>query len=110
MSSQEGYRVEDNTTGGLAGVQSPAGLSMLDALEAAARDDVVVGEGSGNNPLSTTVDADVAHPSSSQPSTLLLTRTREELAQLGRVERISELLSSWEVVSGIFGAKLKEMS
>lgn len=94
MTSQEVHRVEDSAVGGFGGAQSPAGLSLLDSLEAAARTEVVVGEGLGNNPSSAFADSDAAHPSSSKPSTLLLTRAGDELAQLGRVEQIAELLSS----------------
>ena len=95
VSSQEGHRVEDDAAGGLFGAQLPTGLSLLDSLEAATRDDVVVGEGSdNNNPPSTAANLGASRPSSSQPSTLLLTRAGEELAQLGRVERLAELFSS----------------
>lgn len=66
VSSQEGHRVEDDAAGGLSGAQLPTGLSLLDSLEAAARDDVVVGEGSdNNNPPSTAANLGASHPSSS---------------------------------------------
>ena len=100
MTSQVTHQVDDSAAGGLAGAQLPSGLSVLDALEAAARADAVVGEGSVNNPSPAVADAEAVRPSSSKPSTFLLTRAGDELAQLGRVERVSELLSFWEAIDG----------
>jgi len=100
VTSQVTHQVDDSAAGGLAGAQLPSGLSVLDALEAAARADAVVGEGSVNNPSPAVVDAEAVRPSSSKPSTFLLTRAGDELAQLGRVERVSELLSFWEAIDG----------
>ena len=74
------------------------------SLEAAARVDAVVGEDSDNYPPHVSV-ADATRPSTSRPSTLLLSRSGEEMAQFGRIERLAELVSSWEA----YGAKLKVM-
>ena len=57
-----------------------------------------------DNPPPTVADvAGPSRPSSSEPGVLLLTRSGEGLAQLGRVERLAELMSSYED----YGAKLK---
>lgn len=80
------------------------GSSLLDTLEAAARADEVEGEMVVDNPPSTSADAAGANqPSTSTSGVLLLTRTGERLAQLSHVERLAELLSSYED----YGAKLK---
>ena len=65
---------------------------------------MVVGEGSDNYPPPVSV-ADVGRPSTSRLSTLLLSWLGEEMAQFGRIERLAELVSSWEA----YGAKLKVM-
>ena len=49
--------------------------------------------------------ADAGRLSTSGPSTLLLSWLGEEMAQFGRIERLAELVSSWEA----YGAKLKVM-
>ncbi|XP_066357856.1 uncharacterized protein [Miscanthus floridulus] len=105
--SQEVHRVEENAVDELAGAHLPNGLSMLDALEAAARADVVVGKGSNNDSPPVAADAGAALASSSKPGSLLLTRADDDLAKLSRVERVAELFSSWETFSSGFGAKLK---
>ena len=65
-----------------------------------------MGEGSDNYPPLASA-ADAGRPSTSGPNTLLLTRLGEEMAQLGRVERLAKLASSWETFSGAYGAELK---
>ena len=87
VSSQEEHRVVD----------SPSDI-------ATAHLDAVVGEGSDNYPPPVSV-ADAGRPSTSGPSTLLLSRSGEEMARFGRIERLVELVSSWEA----YGAKLKVM-
>jgi len=76
----------------------------LYSLEAAAQVDVVVGEGSDNYPPPVSV-ADAGRPSTFGPRTLLLSHSGEEMAQFGHIERLAELVSSWEA----YGAKLKVM-
>jgi len=65
-----------------------------------------VGEASDNYPPPASA-ADAGRPSTSRPNTLLLTRSGEEMAQLGRVEWLAKLVSSWETFSGAYGAELK---
>ncbi|XP_066333828.1 uncharacterized protein [Miscanthus floridulus] len=108
------HRVEVNLGSPFAAPILPTGLSLLDNLEAAAREDAVNGEPADNNPSSVAaVDAagtsSAGQPLTSTPSTLLLTQGGEELVQLGRVERLSELVSLWENFSGAYGAKLKSL-
>ena len=81
---------------------------MLDIPESSARNDRVE-EPVGNNPFSTAAvgTADAGQLSSPSPSTLMLTQSGEEVAQLGRVERLAEVLSLWENFSSAYGAKLK---
>ena len=112
MSPPMEHRVEVNLGSPFAAPILPTGLSLLDNLEAAAREDAVNGEPADNNPSSVAaVDAagtsSAGQPLTSTPSTLLLTQGGEELVQLGRVERLSELVSLWENFSGAYGAKLK---
>ena len=104
MSSQEEHRVVDSPSGIFAAALLPPGSTLLDALEAATRVDAAVGEGSNNYPPPISA-ADAGRPSTSRPSTLLLSRSGEEMAQFGRIERLAELVSSWEA----YGAKLKVM-
>ena len=65
-----------------------------------------MGEGSDNYPPPASA-ADAGRPSTSGLNTLLLTRSGEEMAQLGRVEWLAKLVSSWETFSGAYGAELK---
>ena len=65
-----------------------------------------MGEGSDNYPPPASA-ADAGRPSTSGPNTLLLTHSGEEMAQLGRVERLAKLGSSWATFSGAYGAELK---
>ena len=85
---------------GIAAAHLPLGSSLLYSLEAAAQVDAVVGD----YPPPVSV-ANAGRPSMSGPSTLLLSRSGEEMAQFGRIERLAELVSSWEA----YGAKLKVM-
>jgi len=94
----------DSPSGIFAAACLPLGSSLLYSLEAAPRVDAAVGEGSDNYPPHVYV-ADAGRPSTSGPSTLLLSRSREEMAQFGHIERLAELVSSWEA----YGAKLKVM-
>ena len=94
----------DSPSGIFAAARLPLGSSLLYSLEAAAQVDAVVGEGSNNYPPPVSV-ADAGRPSTSGSSTLLLSRSGEEMAQFGRIERLAELVSSWEA----YGAKLKVM-
>ena len=103
VSSQEEHQVVDSPSG-IAAARLPLGSSLLYSLEAAARVDAAVGEGSDNYPPPISV-ADAGRSSTSRPSTLLLSRSGEEMAQFGRIERLAELVSSWEA----YGAKLKVM-
>ena len=106
VSFQEEHRVVDSPLGIFAAARLPLGSSLLYSLEAASRVDAAVGEGSDNYPPPAyAVDAD--RPSASGPSTLLLTRSGKEMAQLGRVERLAKLGSSWATFSGAYGAELK---
>ena len=104
VSSQEEHRVVDSPSGIFAAALLPPGSTLLDALEAATRVDAAMGEGSDNYPPPVSA-ADAGRPSTSRPSTLLLSRSGEEMAQFGRIERLAELVSSWEA----YGAKLKVM-
>ena len=104
VSSQEEHRVVDSPSEIFAAARLPSGSSLLDALKAATRADETVGEGSDNYPPPASA-ADAGQPSTSRPSTLLLSRAGEEMAQLGRIERLAKLVSSWET----YGAKLKVM-
>ena len=104
MPSQEEHRVVDSPSGIFAAALLPPGSTLLDALDAATRVDVAVVEGSDNYPPHVSA-ADAGRPSTSRPCTLLLSRSGEEMAQFGRIERLAELVSSWEA----YGAKLKVM-
>ena len=106
------HRVEVHLDNPFAAPILLTGLSLLDNLEAAAREDVVNGEPADKNPSSAAaVDAagasSAGQPLTSTSSTLLLTQSGEELVQLGRVERLSELVSLWDNFSGAYGARLK---
>ena len=82
--------------------------SLLDIPESSAHNDQVE-EPIENNPSSTAVvrTADAGQLSSPLPSTLMLTQSGEEVAQLGHDERLAEVFSLWENFSGAYGAKLK---
>ena len=69
----------DSPLGIFAAALLPPGLTLLDALEATTRVDVAVGEGSDNYPPPISI-ADAGRPSTSRPSTLLLSRSGEEMA------------------------------
>ena len=99
VSSQEKHRVVDSPSG-IATACLPLGSSLLYSLEAAAQVDVVVVD----YPPPVSI-ADAGRPSTSGPSTLLLSRSGEEMAQFGHIERLAELVSSWEA----YGAKVKVM-
>jgi len=94
----------DSPSGIFAAALLPPGSTLLDALEAATRVDAAVGEGSDNYPPFVFA-TDAGRLSTSGPSTLLLSWLGEEMAQFGRIERLAELVSSWEA----YGAKLKVM-
>ena len=82
LSTKEEHRVMDSPSGIFAAARLPLGSSLLYSLEAAARVDAVVGEGSDNYPPPTSA-ADAGRPSTSGPNTLLLTHSGEEMAQVG---------------------------
>jgi hypothetical protein len=82
--------------------------SQILVPESSARNDRVE-EPVENNPSSTAATGTVVagQLSSPSPSTLMLTQNREEVVQLGHVERLAEVISLWENFSGVYGAKLK---
>ena len=106
MPSQEEHRVVDSPSGIFATTHLPSRSSLLDVLEDATQADEIVGEGSDNYPPPSSA-AEAGQPSTYGPGALLLTRTGEEMAQLGRVERLAKLVSSWETFFGAYGAELK---
>ena len=74
VSSQEEHQVVDSPSG-IAAARLPLGSSLLYSLEAAAQVDAVVGD----YPPPVSV-ANAGRPSTSGPSTLLLSRSGEEMA------------------------------
>ena len=103
-----GRQVEESLSSPFATPRLPASSSLLDIPESSARNDRVE-ELIKNNPSSsaTVGTTDAGQLSSPSPSTLMLTQSREEVAQLGRVERLAEVFSLWENFLGAYGAKLK---
>ena len=103
-----GRWVEESLSSPFAAPRLPASSSLLDIPESSARNDRVE-ELIKNNPSSTATvgTTDAGQLSSPSPSTLMLTQSGEEVAQLGRVERLAEVFSLWENFSGAYGAKLK---
>ena len=69
----------DSPLGIFAAALLPPGSTLLNALEAATRADAAMGEGSDNYPPPISA-ADAGWPSTSGPSTLLLSRSGEEMA------------------------------
>ena len=69
----------DSPSGIFAAARLPSGSSLLDTIEAAARVDVAVGEGSDNYPPPASA-ADAGRPSTSGSCTLLLSQSGEEMA------------------------------
>jgi len=103
-----GRRVEESLSSPFAAPRLPASSSLLDIPESSARNGRVE-EPVENNPSSTAAvgTADAGQLSSPSLSTLMLTQSGEEVAQLGRVERLAEVFSLWENFSSAYGAKLK---
>ena len=103
-----GCRVEESLSSPFAAPRLPASSSLLDIPESSARNGRVE-EPVENNPSSTAAvgAADAGQLSSPSSSTPMLTQSGEEVAQLGRVERLTEVFSLWENFSGAYGAKLK---
>ena len=84
MSSQEEHRVVDSPSGIFAAAHLPLGSSLLYSLEAAARVDVAVGEGSDNYPPPASA-TDAGRPSTCGPNTLLLTRSERKWLSLAEL-------------------------
>ena len=91
-----GHWVEESLSSPFVAPWLPASSSLLDIPESSVHNDRVE-EPVENNPSSTTAvgTADAGQLSSPSPSTLMLTQSREEVAQLGHVERLAEVLSLW---------------